>query len=58
MTCKCFLIPEHISKIVITHETFHYYFLLLTLAEGALDKILKKNIEMVFCSYYNETLST
>ena len=44
MTCGCFLIPKHGSKIVITHETFHYYFLLLTLPMGALNKILKKII--------------
>ena len=41
VTWRCFLIPEHGSKIVITHENFHYYFL-LTLPKGALIKTLKK----------------
>ena len=44
VTCRCFLIREHVSKIVITHETFHCYFLLLTLPKGAVNKILKKKI--------------
>ena len=41
VTCRCFLIPKHGSEIVITHETFHYYFLLLTFPKEALNKILK-----------------
>ena len=38
VTCRCILIPKHGSEIVITHithETFHYYFLLLTLPKEA-----------------------
>ena len=46
VTCRYFLIPEHGSRIVITHEIFHYYFLLLTLPKGASNKILKTNIVM------------
>ena len=42
VTCTCFLISKHGSKIVITNETFHSYFLLLTLPTGALNKIFKK----------------
>ena len=43
---RYFLIPKHGSKIVITHETFHYLFFFLTLLNGASNKILKTNIEM------------
>ena len=46
VTCRCILTPKHGSEIVITHithETFHYYFLLLTLPKEALNKIFKKN---------------
>ena len=43
---RCFLISEHGSKLVITHEAFHYCFLLLTLPKGALNEILKTNTEM------------
>ena len=46
VTCRYFLIPEHDPKIVITHEIFHYDFLLLTLPTGASNKILKTNIVM------------
>ena len=46
VTYRYFLIPEHGSKIVITHEIFHYYFLLLTLPMRASNKILKINIAM------------
>ena len=45
VTCRCILIPKHGSEIVITHithETFHYYFLLLTLPKEALNKKLLK----------------
>ena len=44
MTWGCFLIGKHGSKIVISHETFHYCFPLLTYPMEALNKILKKII--------------
>ena len=44
VTCRCFLIPKHGSKVVITYETFHYYFLLSALPKEALNEIMKKKI--------------
>ena len=61
VTCRYFLITEHGSKIAITHETFHYYFLLITLPKGASNKILKTNFldgTLSLFLKYNETLST
>ena len=46
VTCRYFLVPQHGSEIVITHETFHYYFLLLILPKRVSNKILKTNIKM------------
>ena len=45
MSFRGILIPKHGSEIVtthITHETFHYYFRLLTLPKEFSNKILKK----------------
>ena len=43
---RCFFISDHGSKLMITYETFHYCFPLLTLPKGGSNKNLKTNTEM------------